>query len=73
MNDFKPKPNDFVYPSTSYTNAPLMYQSHAEFLQAGALRYHINVAMHGLSVAQLRAILENVKSYEPELTDSGEK
>lgn len=71
VNDFTP--NGFVYPNTVYTNAPTMYQSHAEFLQAGALRYQINVAMHGLAVEQLKRVLEAVKALEPDLTESGEK
>lgn len=70
VNDFTA--NGYVYPNTVYTNAPTMHQSHAEWLEAGSLRYKINVAMHNLSVEQLKDLLLTVTHPEA-FTDSGEK
>lgn len=74
VNDFTQTQANYIYPTSNY-NAPI-FQSHAEWLQAGSLRYSINVAMHSLSVDQLKnlmKILSNIMEIEPVITDSGEK
>lgn len=45
----------YKYPKTEY-NAPVLYSSHSEFLQASALRYAINTQLHFLSLADLQKV-----------------
>lgn len=52
MNDF----SEYVYPNTKY-NAPLAFESHADFLRGGNLRYRINAELHGLGLVELEMVL----------------
>lgn len=70
VNDFTQHQANFIYPVTGGT--PSVFQTHAEWLEAGALRYKINVAMHGLSIEQLKDLLLTVTHPEA-FADSGEK
>lgn len=69
VNDFTQHQANFIYP---ITGGATIFQSHAEFLEAGALRYKINVAMHSLNLEQLKDLLLTVTHTES-FTESGEK
>lgn len=69
VNDFTQHQANFIYPITGGNS---VFQSHAEFLEAGALRYKINVAMHTLSLEQLKDLLLTI-THPESFTDSGEK
>ncbi len=60
---------DFVYPRTA---GHVTHASHAQFLEAGALRYAIHAALNNLSVDELKYVLSMIQA-ETSLTHSGEK
>jgi len=64
--------HNFLYPQTKY-NVPELFQSHTEWLEGGSLRYKINVAMHKLSLSQLKEVLALVEDMGETFVESGEK
>lgn len=71
VNDFTQHQANYIYPLTG-TSSPTLFQSHAEWLEAGSLRYKINVAMHTLNLEQLKDLLLTI-THSESFTDSGEK
>lgn len=52
--------SDYIYPKVA-TPSRLCFQSHAEFLQAGSLRYAISKAVHDLTISELQMVLELIQ------------
>jgi len=77
-SDFIQYQANYVYPNTSY-NAPVMFKSHAEWLEAGSLRYQINAALHNLNLDELKHVLDAIHIYDKlpkedeTFVESGEK
>jgi hypothetical protein len=76
-NDFTQHQANYIYPISGGT--PSIFQTHAQWLEAGSLRYQINVALHNLNLDELKHVLDAIHIYDKlpkedeTFVESGEK